>query len=203
MANVYAIRVHELADDFRDRIVGFVESTGGSYVVARETNANRIHYQGWVRCELKPQTFRVRLKKAFPECIGNKGYSVSAVKDIEAYGRYVLKGTKEDYADVVCACGLEITEEYLAREHRAYWSKAEKPGKSNRSVVEEVHEWVMEKSKMHDITRRDIAKRICDTMAARKKGINTYYIRTLVNTVEWLKDPACQENILDEIVNKY
>lgn len=203
MANVYAIRIHELADDFRRRVVAFVEGTGGSYVVARETDANRNHYQGWVRCDVKPQAIRARLKKAFPECVGNKAYSISAVKDFEAYSRYILKGTKEACADVVCACGLEITQEYLVNEHRAYWSRAEKPGKSNRNLVEEVHEWVVERQQTGRVCRRDIAQRVCDVITSRKKALNTFYARSVVNTVAYLSDMDAREIILDEIANKY
>lgn len=203
MANVYTVRIHELADDSRHRVIAFCESSGGSYVVARETDASRTHFQGWVRTDIKDQAFRARLKKAFPECVGNKGYSLGKVRDFEAYGRYILKGTKEDVADVVCYSGLEITPEYLANEHRAYWSKAEKPGKSNRSIVEEVHEWVVEKMSYREVNRREIAARVCDTLVARKKALSIFYVRGVVNTVAYLTDTTSREIILDEIVNKY
>lgn len=203
MSNVYAIRIHELADDCRSRVIAFVQGCAGSHVVARETDANRIHYQGWLRCDIKPQALRVRLKKTFPECVGNKGYSISAVKDFEAYARYILKGTKDSMADVVSACGLEVNEEYLQNEHRAYWSRAEKPGKSNRSIVEEVHEWIVERKQTHDVCRRDIAERVCEVLTSRKKPLNTFYVRSVVNTVAYLSDRDMREIILDEIVNKY
>lgn len=203
MSNVYALRIHELADDCRSRIASFVESSGGSYVVAREADANRIHYQGWLRCDVKPQALRARLKKAFPECVGNKGYSISNVKDFDAYSRYILKGTKDSMADVVCACGLEITSEYLQNEHRAYWSRAEKPGKSNRSLVEEVHEWVIERQRTQEVSRRDIAERVCEAVTSRKKPLNTFYVRSVVNSVAYLSNRQMREIILDEIINKY
>lgn len=203
MANVYAIRIHDLADDFRRRVSSFFEGTGGSYVVARETDASRAHFQGWVRCDLKDQALRARLKKSFPECVGNKGYSISKVKDEEAYGRYILKGTKEAIADVVCFHGLTVTEEFLMNEHRAYWSRAEKPSKSNRSMIEEVHEWTVEKMKEAHVSREDIARRICETLAARKKSISVFHVRGMTNTIEWLCDRDRQELILQEIVNKW
>lgn len=198
MANVYALRIHELADDSRRRVVALCESSGGSYVVARETDATRTHFQGWVRTDVKPQAFRARIKKAFPECVGNKGYSCATVRDFESYSRYILKGTKHAFAEVVCYSGLQVTEEYLASEHRAYWSKAEKPGKSNRSLLEEVHEWTVEKMKDEEVSRRDIARRVCETLAARKRPINTFYVRGLSNTVQWLVDLQAREIILDD-----
>lgn len=203
MTNVYALRVHELADDFARRVTSFVQDAGGSYVVARETDANRVHFQGWLRSDIKPQALRARFKKAFPECVGNKGYSICAVKDFEAYSRYILKGTKETMADVVCYQGLEVTEQFLMNEHRAYWSRNEKAGKSNRSVIEEVHEWVIEQKCHRGVTRRDIAEKVCNVMTARKKALNTFYVRGVVNTIAYLSDTTMKEIILDEIVNKY
>lgn len=203
MANVYAIRIHELADDTRSRVISFVEAIGGSHVIARETEASRVHYQGWVRTDIKDGALRARLKKNFPECVGNKGYSLAAVRNFENYARYILKGTKEQYADIIAAYGLEINADYLASEHRAYWSVAEKPTKSNRSIVEEVHEWVVERSQTHDVCRRDIAERACDIITSRKKPLNTFYVRSVVNTVAYLSNRDSREIILDEIVNKY
>lgn len=203
MANVYALRIHELADDCRRRVIALCESTGGSYVVAREADAARPHFQGWIRTDIKDKALRSRVKKAFPECIGNKGYSLGKVRDLEAYSRYVLKGTREEIADIVAAYGLEITPEYLANEHRAYWSAAEKPSKSNRSLVEEVHEWAVEQRREKEVTRRDIAQRVCDTLAARKKAISVFHVRGVTNTVAYLTDLMSREIIIDEIVNKY
>lgn len=203
MANVYAIRIHELADDCRRRVIDFCESISGSYVLARETDAARVHYQGWIRTDWKSPRLRSRLKKAFPECIGNKGYSLSCVKNEEAYARYTLKGTKETMADVVCYSGIKIDEEHLAKEHRIYWSRAEKPGKSNRSLVEEVHEWAVETARKKEIGRHDIARRICETQAERRKPINVMYVRGVTNTVQWLLSMESQEIILEEIVNRY
>lgn len=199
MANLYAVRIHELAADFRDRVSRFCESVDGSYVVAREVEAKRHHYQGWVRTSIQPQAFRVRVKKAFPECVGNRAYSVKAVRNFESYSRYILKGTRETLADVVCYQGLEITPEFLADEHREYWSRAE----SNRSFVEEVHEWVVERRQTHVVDRRAIAERVCDLLTSRKKALNIFYVRSVVNAVAYLTDLNGREIILDEVQNKY
>lgn len=204
MANEHAIRIHELGDDTRSRLCDFVKSIAGSYVFARETDATRTHLQGWIRCDLKQQALRARLKKAFPECVGNKGYSISLVKDHEKYARYILKGTKEEIADIVCYCGLQIDEEYLQAEHRAYWSTHGKPSKSNRSIVEDVEEWATSQ-KWPDVfdRRRDVAQRVCDVITARKKAMNLFYARGVYNTVMYRMDNRFAENFVEEIISKY
>lgn len=204
MANLHAVRIHELAGDIRSRVIALCKGVSGSYVVVRETEASRVHYQAWFRTDLSQPTFRARLKAAFPECVGNKGYSLTKVRDQEAYERYLMKGTREEMPDVVCYCGLQVDSDYISGHHRAYWSRAEKPGKSNRSLVEEVHEWYVERSQFTDVSRRDIASRICETLAARKKSISVFHVRGMTNTVQWLSSsPGAREIILDEICNKY
>lgn len=204
MAFEHAIRIHELDQTFRVRVLAFFKDINGSYVFARETDAARAHYQGWVRCDIKQQALRARLKKHFPECVGNKGYSISLVKDHEAYSRYILKGTKESRADIVCYCGIEITPDYLAAEHRAYWSTHDKPSKSNRSIVEEVEEWVRSQAWENiEEKKRDVARRICETITAHKKGLNSFYARSIYNTVMFRNSSNFQEDMINEIISKF
>lgn len=203
MANEHAIRIHEIDQETRGRLLRFVEGIGGSYVFARETEAARSHFQGWIRCDIKQQALRARLKKAFPECVGNRGYSISQVKDHEAYSRYILKGTKETIADIVCYSGIEINADYLASEHRAYWSTHEKPSKSNRSIVEDVEEWV-KAQKWTDIDekRREVAMRVCDTITGRKKALNMFYARAVYNSVMYRNSDPFQRNFIEELISK-
>lgn len=203
MAYLHAVRVHEIGDRALDRLTTLVRAIDGSYVFAKEVDATRVHYQGWIRCDVKPQALRVRLKKAFPECVGNKGYSLTAVKDEDAYKRYILKGTKEEMAQVVCHCGIEITSEYLAAEHRAYWSKAEKAGKSNRSVVEEVSEWVAAQE-WPDVLSKEyaVAERVCDVITSKKKPLNMYYAEGVYNTVMYRASDEFKEIMIRKIISK-
>lgn len=204
MANEYAVRIHEVGSDIRERLLQFVSNLDGSYVFARETEATRVHFQGWVRTSVKPQAFRARLKKSFPECVGNKGYSVSQVKDHEAYSRYILKGTKETIADIVCYCGIEINEDYLASEHRAYWSIHEKPSRSNRSVVEEIEEWIASQEWTNvDEKKEQIATQICDVITSRKRGMNMFYVRSVFNTVMYRKSQRFRNSFVDELISKF
>lgn len=204
MAYEYAVRIHDLAADTVDRLRDFVKGVGGSYVFARETDATRAHFQGWIRCDVKPGTMRAKVRKAFPECVGNKGYAMPQVRDHEAYARYILKGTKEEIAHVVCYCGIDINEEFLQAEHRAYWSVHEKPSKSNRSICEDVEEWA--KSQTWDDTwskKEAVARRVCDTITARKKAMNLFYARGVYNTVMYRLDDPFRESFIQEIISKF
>lgn len=205
MANVYAVRIHELADGSRDRLRVFTQGIDGSYIFAREVDATRAHYQGWVRCDVKPQALRARLKKTFPECVGNKGYSITQVKDFEAYSRYILKGTREEMAVIVAHCGIEVSDEFLASEHRAYWStRADRPERSNRAIVDEVEEWARAQAWDHvDEHVYDVAQKVADVITGKKKGLSVFYARSVVNTVMYRQSDAFKRDIIHEIISKY
>lgn len=200
----YAVRIHEVTADIRERLLEFVKKVDGSYVFVRETDANRSHYQGWVRCDMKQQTFRVRLKKMFPDCVGNKGYSVSNIRDFEAYSTYILKGTREELPDVLCYSGIELTEQTIADAHRAYWSKAEKPSKSNKAIVEEVTDWALAQGWEGDMYQRqwDVAKQVCDTIVGKKKPLNMFYARGVFNSVMYRLDSGFSKGFISELLEK-
>lgn len=201
MANIYAVRVHELADTISARVVDFCQAAGGSYLVVRETDATRTHYQGWIRCDVKPQALRARLKKAFPECVGNRSYSLTAVKDYESYHRYLLKGTESEMPHVVAYQGIELNDETIAAQHRAYWSMHGKPSKSNRAILDEVEEWVAAQ-KWTDIEQQkyEVAEHICDVITSRKKGLNTFYARAVYNTVMYRASEESRRRLVNEII---
>lgn len=201
MAHEYAVRIHEFSDDVCSRLCDFVKSIPGSYVFARETEATRAHFQGWIRSDIKQQAFRVRLKKAFPECVGNKQYSITMVKCHDSYARYILKGTRDHIADIVCFSGIQITRQYLQAEHDAYWSSH--PEKQ-KSILDEVEAWAM-MQKWSDVyeKRRDLAKRVCDAASFRNKGMNVFFLRSLFNTLMYRLDGRFADDIVSEIISKY
>lgn len=203
MATVYTVRIHELADDTRRRLCDFLKSLDGSYVFARETDAARVHYQGWIRCDIKHQALRVRLKKAFPECVGNRAYSVGVVKDFQAYSRYILKGTREEMADVVSFYGIELDQEMLQNEHRVYWSShGEKPGKSQGAIVKQVEDWYNTQG-WDDIDerRREVARRVCDVITSHDKPLNLHYARYVYNSVMYRNSNAFRDGVVEKIIS--
>ena len=207
-SNVYAVRVHELAgDDTKRRLLDLCEGLTGSYVFARETDAARTHFQGWVRTDIKPQAFRVRVKKAFPECKGNKGYSITAVKDFEAYQRYILKGADADsLPDVVCFSGLELGPAQIKDAHAAYWESktVKKPAKSQPGIVSQVREWA-DAQEWDDIDehREDVARYVCDVITGANKPLNLSYARFVYNAVMYQRSGRFQKMFVDKIVSEY
>jgi len=200
----YALRLHSVSEDAQQRLKTLLSGIDGSYVMCKETDATRDHLQGWVRCGLQQQTLRKRVIKMFPECVGDKGYSLTKVRSMEDYGDYTLKGTEDSMPDVVAYCGIELTEQYIADAHRRYWSKKKKPGKSNKAVVEEVTDWALSQGWEGDMYQRrwDVAKQVCDVIVGKKKPLNAFYAKGVYNAVMYRLDGGFAKTFVEGIIDK-
>lgn len=188
---VYAVRIHEqpLANDpdgTRRRVRDFAQSVDDSYVFVRETDASRTHFQGWIRTTLKCQALRVRLKKAFPECVGNGAYSLRPCKDFDKYFNYILKGTPEHLPDVVCYSGIDLDAAEIQRRYDEYWETHEDapPARTQAGIVRNVFEWTLSHDWEDDAARRrGVALYVCDLITAQNKPLNLAYARYVFNAV--------------------
>lgn len=100
--------------------------------LAKETVANRDHYQGLIRCSsVKEQQLRNKIKKAFPLVTGNKGYSLSpcfkkteTAPDILKYIRYCCKGPSNSIQPDIVINDFKIVEPcYIPQLHALYWKE--------------------------------------------------------------------------------
>lgn len=203
----YAVRIHadELGDDCHGRVRRFFQGVDGSYVMACETEATRTHFQGWIKTITALGTLRARLKAAFPECVGNKGYSLGKCREFEAYQRYVCKGTITQPPRITCKCGMGITDEYISGMYAEYWRQNEKIVRNTSTLAAATADYarrLMEQGCV--VSRRDLARFCCDAVIERNKPeINVFRIRNIVNRVMYEVDHDAREIILDEIVNRY
>lgn len=204
MSNVFAVRIHDVSIDLDHCIRSFCQSIDGSYMFVRETDANRVHFQGFYRTDMKPATFRSRLRKAFPSNRGNKGYSCTCVKDFNAYVKYILKGMPGQLPEIVCHCGISITDEYVREMHEEYWKTHNKGRKTNLSLLDEIEEWVnVQKWDDVDVKRFDVAEKVCDVITQRKRGLNVFNARAYYNTVMYRQSERYRTSIIHEIISKY
>lgn len=188
MATIYAVRVHQVDGVTDERISEFFGNIQSSYVIARESDSSRVHYQGWLVTEMKDVTIRARLKKAFPECVGNKGYSLKPLRETpEVYMRYCMKGTETQGPVIVCAQGLEWTQDWIAEQHTKFWSderaKAYGYKKAKMNVTEQIWAEVDEVSKVRPVKVEDVVDIILENWTAVGKPFDTYSVKRLTNTI--------------------
>lgn len=203
--NSWALRIHldGMGDNGLDKLRELLRVVGSDgYVFALETDATRNHVQGWVRTELSQQAFRARIKRVYPGVVGNRGYSLSVIKDFDAYSDYVLKGTPTDVATVVAHHCVQMSDEYLAAAHRRYWSKHGTTKSSSKgAIVAEVYSWANSFAEAPD--RMAIIERVCDVLAERNKPLMVPYVKGVVNMVMYKLDGTEKKRLMQYIADSY
>lgn len=184
MANNVAIRID---GDFAAEVKQFLDKDGGAYLVVKELEGSNPHYHVVLHSDRKLSAIRTALKRAIPQLSGNGSYSVSGVRDLEKYQRYMAKGESQHVMPVVvCAHGMEYTSAaWLEEQHDAYW--AENQALNSRKRKAPVTEVVLQRCKEKAIgwsNREAIAVEYIKELADRGKGINIFATKSQVNLIQ-------------------
>lgn len=155
--------------------------------MVKELEDSNPHYHGVIHTSKKIAAFRAALKRAMPELNGNGSYSVSQVRELEKYQRYMLKGESRAVGpDIVASYGLTYSDdEWRAERHDAFWDEADEITRRRkaRPVVEEVLAMCREK-RLHWQDRSSIAEIYIRTLVQRDKAINLYSVKSSVNLIQ-------------------
>lgn len=177
----YALRVDKCFSSVRDFLVSKDCSGWG----VREVSGSNEHWHFYLETSMKAPAFRVALVRACPDLKGNAGYSLSVIKDVDKYLRYMAKGESDGSG---CAYawrnGLMWTDEKLEELHAGYWTE-------NRALkkrkVGSVLDAVVDKCKADAVRwddREGISEVYIREVVSRDKPINLYSIRSGVNLVQ-------------------
>lgn len=132
----------------------------------------------------KLSALRVSLVREVPVLAGNGGYSLTVVKDVDKYLRYMAKGDGGSGPDVAWKYGLVWTDEKIAELHEEYWIENRKL-KSRRTMG--VMDYVIDACRRQNVKwdeRQKIAEIYIRELAARSKPINTYAVKSAINGVQ-------------------
>lgn len=139
----------------------------------------------------KIQAYRVSLTRDVPELKGNAGYSLTEVRDVEKYERYMCKGdTEEHMPEVVWSNSLKYDQARIQELHDSYWecNRQLQPRKRQLSVIDEVTQACKE-AKIEWSERTAISREYIKSAVARKKGINIFQVKASVNVIQCLLCP--------------
>lgn len=198
----YALRVHEVGEDIREKVVKYVSDTQGSVFLVREYMAARPHYQAYIRCEVKLDALRKRFKNQFPEIKGNKFYSLAVVTKPTEYLRYLCKGSdKDSLPDVVHHCGLVQLD--IPSEHKLYWEANECLKNKSRTKKLGLFEQLVEFSKTLDPNRDDVRFKLSEKYVYLcheiDKPINLFYAKSVINLISSKVSPQECRYLIDQI----
>lgn len=183
MSNVYAIRID---GQFTEDIKQFFTKDGGSYLVVKELENSNPHMHAVLHSDRKPQALRMALKRVLPSS-GNGAYSLSVVKDLDKYQRYICKGAALDVMpEVLAAYGMEYgDDDWVKNCHESYWDENERISKRRR--LENVDDVVLEIVRQQSIdwsNREKIAEVYIRELASRNKPINLFSLRSKINLLQ-------------------
>lgn len=192
----FALRVDQ-SEGYDDAAMSsWLSANCSNFLGTEEQEGANLHLHFFLHSQKKLQALRAALKARCSWLVGNGSYSLKPCDDdYEPYINYICKGADEEsLPEVKFKQGLEYTEEYIAARHAAYWLKAVELARSSKkrasmsllgNVVEQV-EAVAKQKKLKGHEREDIAKIYINMCISAKKPINSFYAKSVVNTVSCL-----------------
>lgn len=166
-----------------EKLIEFLDKDGGSYLVVRELEDSNPHFHAVVHSKRKLQAFRSAFVRAcVPPGGGNRAYSLTLVRDLDKYERYLCKGAAlEEEPQVVASNGLKYDASWIAETHERYWSEnqAIKEARAKLPVAEfTLLECRDRKVPYHD--KKAIALVYIRELVQRRKAINIFSVRSSV-----------------------
>jgi hypothetical protein len=206
MSYRYAIRM-DVNDGMKARISKWMSSSGNGFIVVAENGAEgeNKHIHAILDSVKSIKVLRNSLTHSFPECVGNKGYSLKLCDDnYEAYIRYICKGVSVEEEPVVwCKQGLLYTAQHIQEAHDKYWvnneALIENSNKRRKVEKESIIDQVEKEAKKKGLRQGDrveVSRIYIRLFRDARKGINVFAAKAVVNTVCLLLEGDCAEDHL-------
>lgn len=190
-ANMLALRTDKAVDSVKAWLTSL--NIGGFGV--REVAGDNEHWHWLLETKEKVkkiQALRVALTRAVPELKGNAGYSLTEIRDVEKYERYMCKGNSSMEGPVVVwSQSLLYTPEKVAELHGDYWTSNREMATARKRLLPPVDQVVAtcKEAKIDWMDRTAISKAYIRLQVERKKGINIYQVKSSVNVIQCLLCP--------------
>lgn len=193
----YAIRID---GDSATALIEALDKDSGAYLVVKELEASNPHFHCVLHSVRKLAAVRAALKRAMPELNGNGSYSVSLVRDLAKYERYMMKGESVEVMPVVTAAhGMTYaSSDWHKEQHDAYWAENAliTTARAKRPLVETVLLQCREKQYRWD-NREVIAAAYIRELVSRDKPINIFAAKAAVNLIQVKLCP--NDNALEDL----
>lgn len=186
MTEIYDIALRVDGQD-SSSLVRVLDQDGGAYLVVKELEGSNPHYHAVLHSSRKPSAVRAALKRAMPELNGNGSYSVTLVRDLAKYQRYMLKGEScEVMPNIVAAHGMAYTNlEWQEEQHDAYWAENDELLRKRKKGP--IFEAVLAQCRTDRISwqnRTSIAEIYIRHLVEADKAINLFSLKSYVNLIQ-------------------
>lgn len=210
----YALRLDvQDNDSWRKRLSEWCSGNANGFIVAFESTGEEgenTHIHAILDSVKSIKQLRNSLTRGFPECVGNKGYSLKLCDDdYDAYIRYICKGVSDTEEPVIwCKQGLKYTAKDINDAWQMYWvnNKAIEENAKKRkrvekeSIVEQV-EKLAKREGLKGHERVEVAKIYIRLFRDARKGINVFAAKAVVNTVCCLLDGSAEDFLASKIAD--
>lgn len=168
-------------------LIQTLDKDGGAYCIVKELEDSNPHFHAVLHSTRKLPAVRQAIKRAYPSANGNGAYSVTMVRDLSKYQRYMMKGpSSEQMPHVVAANGINYASgSWQEEQHDAYWVEADeiKRKRSKANIVDSVTSYCKEQ-KYSWTNREAIAQAYLRELVARNKPINKFAAKSAVNLIQ-------------------
>lgn len=162
----------------------------GGFAVRETVAGENQHWHFVLEGPKSLKQLRSSFNREVPGLTGNGAYSLTQVKDIEKYLRYLCKGGGEgQLPEISWTNSLIYTSDKISELHDAYWSENKKLKKRKAGSM---IDWIVDEAKRRAIqyhARDKLAEMYIRELAERGKPINLYSIKSNLNTAQFLLCP--------------
>lgn len=184
-------------DSHLPQVVAWVQKEGYGGWACREVEGQNEHWH-WILFTCKNiKTVRASLTRAVP-LSGNGAYSLTVVRDVPKYERYICKGIAAGSGcDVVWK---NVLEDRTAALHAAYWAERASLKRKAVNTLSSVYEdCIADRVEWND--RKAICKKYINALVLQNKPINLFSVRSNVNLLQCKLCPTDRaiDNLADQI----
>lgn len=185
--NVYYDIAIRLDGQSSEKLIEFLDQDGGSYLVVKELEDSNPHFHVVLHTRRKLQAVRMAFRRQFPELKGNGAYSISAVRDVDKYHRYLMKGeSSELQPNVIAANGVQYSNVlWQQAQHDEYWQVNQELQEAERKLpVAEVVLKACKEVAVQWSNREKISELYIRELVVRDKPINLHSVRAAVSLLQ-------------------
>lgn len=213
MANPYAFRYTLSTEAVDNGVLKWINERSPGHLVIRhdaDEEVKRDHWHALIWSDKKVPALRADFRKANPEVSGQGAYSLTEIKQtgeedpVEMYERYMCHGKFDgDPVIVVSAHGAKYTPEWFREQNTAFYAarkEFKKKIEKRENSVNMVNELVQACDLAGIREKREIAGKLVDKYIAERRPLNTFFAKSVVNTV-WgvLNKGEARDALVDDI----
>lgn len=188
-------------DGSLDEVISWVNAQSfGGFAVKEVAGADNVHWHWLLESGKTLKQIRSSFCRNVPGLVGNKSYSLTVIRDVEKYARYMCKGDAEGKSPhVAWSNSLFYNDAKIEELHVEYWTNNKAMRKRKVGTVADA---VIDLAKQDNVRwsdRQTLAKMYIQELKSRDKPINMYSVKSNLNLVQVALCP--DDSAIEDLAN--